>query len=110
PRYGYGWPYCGAGACSAGPYDTGIEAGLPAGAGIGAIDLRVRPGDADVWIDGRYVGQASDLDGYPTPLWLRQGSHRLVVSKDGYRRFDEKIAVRPGGRAGLIVRLEKSSH
>ena len=30
-------------------------------AGFGAVELNVKPNRADVWVDGRYVGEARDL-------------------------------------------------
>jgi PEGA domain len=108
-RYGYGWPYCGVGACYAGPYDIGgFDMNPPEMNGAGAIQLNVKPGDAEVWVDGKFVAEARDLDGYPSPLWLRNGAHRLVIYKGGYRDFDEKVAVQPGRLSDLKISLEKS--
>ncbi len=35
-------------------------------AGFGAVDVDAKPNRADVWVDGKYVGEARDLDGYPS--------------------------------------------
>jgi PEGA domain len=74
---------------------------------VGAIQLNVKPGDAEVWVDGKFVAEARDLDGYPSPLWLRHGSHRLVIRKSGYRGFDDKVGVEPGRRSDLRIHLQK---
>jgi hypothetical protein len=66
----------------------------------------VKPNRADVWVDGRYVAQARDLDGYPTYLWLPDGGHHLQVYKDGFKLFDEQIDVRRGMISDLKIKLE----
>ena len=113
PRYGYGygWPYCGFGpywgSCY-GPYaQANVDMGIAAAAGVGAVDLNVKPGDAEVWVDGRFTAEARDLDGSPSLLWLREGPHHVVLYKGGYRTFDEQVSVAPGQSMDLKVRLEK---
>jgi hypothetical protein len=116
----YGYPYCGfspywvpcyGGYGSNAPYGpngpTGFRMGVAATAGIGSVDLDVKPGAAEVWVDGRFVAEARDLDGSPDVLWLEDGSHRLVVYEAGYRTFDEDVSVRPGQELNLKIRLEK---
>jgi hypothetical protein len=106
--FGYGFgPYWG----PWGPYayapGGGIDMGAALIAGYGAVDMNVKPGQAEVWVDGKYVAEAKDLDGYPSYLWLAEGPHRVVVYKGGYANFDEEIDVRRGIRSDLKVRLEK---
>lgn len=113
----YGYPYCGFspywGPCygaygTYGPYaSTGFQMGMAAAAGIGAVDLDVKPGAAEVWVDGRFVAEAGDLGGSPGLLWLKDGPHHLVIYKGGYRSLDEDISVQPGQTLDLKVRLEK---
>ena len=57
-------------------------------------------------VDGRYVGEARDLDGYPTYLWLADGEHRLQVWKGGFKLFDDSIDVRRGMRSEIKLKLE----
>jgi hypothetical protein len=85
----------------------GIDMNVALAAGLGAVDLNVKPGNAEVWVDGRYYGEARDLDGYPSFLWLADGAHHVVVYKGGYASFDEPIDVQRGVRKELKVRLEK---
>jgi hypothetical protein len=121
----YGYPYCGFSPywspCfdAHGPYVAGgpygpsasntLQLGMAAASGIGAVDLNVKPGAAEVWIDGRFVAEARDLDGSPGVLWLKDGPHRLVIYESGYRSFDEEVSVRPGQKLDLKVRLEKGA-
>ncbi|HEY7921762.1 MAG TPA: PEGA domain-containing protein [Vicinamibacteria bacterium] len=113
PWYGFGlgWgPYWGWGP---GLYYYGY--GYPVGgpdmnyamvSGMGAVELNVKPNRADVWVDGRYVAEARDLDGYPTYLWLADGGHHLQVYKGGFKVFDEQIDVRRGMRSEIKIKLE----
>jgi hypothetical protein len=103
PYWGWGW----------GPYppayyqpEGGVSLGMAMMAGYGAIDLSVKPNRADVWVDGKYVGEARDLDGYPSYLWLSEGEHRLAVYKGGYRVFDEPINVQRGMKTQIKLKLE----
>jgi hypothetical protein len=75
-------------------------------AGFGAVELNVKPNRADVWVDGKYVGEARDLDGYPSYLWLADGEHKLAVYKGGYRTFEEEIGVQRGMKTAIKIRLE----
>jgi hypothetical protein len=108
PWYGYG-PYWGWGW---GPYypgfypPGGVDMNAAMIAGFGAVELNVKPNRADVWADGRYVGEARDLDGYPSYLWLPDGPHRLQVYKGGYKVFDDQIDVRRGTRVEIKLKLE----
>lgn len=94
-----------------GPYAPRPEGGLDMNfamlAGFGAIDLNVKPGAAEVWVDGRFVAEARELDGYPSFLWMQEGEHRVQIYKGGYLTFDERVAVQRGVRQELKVRLEK---
>jgi hypothetical protein len=109
PYWGWGWGGWGWGW---GPYPGyygppgGVDMNYAMMAGYGAVDLNVKPNRADVWVDGKYVGEARDLDGYPSYLWLADGPHRLAIYKGGYKTFDEEISVRRGVKTDLRVRLE----
>lgn len=109
PWFGFGLgPYWG----GWGPYypgfypPGGIDMNAAMMAGFGAVDLNVKPNRADVWVDGRYVGEARDLDGYPTYLWLADGPHRLAVHKGGFLVFDEQIDVRRGMMTEIKLKLQ----
>ena len=75
--------------------------------GLGAVEMKAKPGSAEVWVDGKFIAEARDLDGYPSYLWLKEGVHRVVVFKGGYANFDEEIEVRRGIHKELKVKLEK---
>jgi hypothetical protein len=103
PWWGWGW---GPGAYGYGtPGDYAL--GYAMMSGMGALDMNVNPKQAEVWVDGRYVAEARDLDGYPSYLWLKQGSHHVVVYKAGFRSFEEDVDLSVGMIRELKVKLEK---
>ena len=112
PYWGWGSPYyyCGFSPFY-GPYawrpEGGVDMNVAMMAGYGAVDLDVKPGDAEVWVDGKFLAEAKNLDGYPSYLWLKEGAHHLVVYKGGFRKFEEDVEVDRGVRKELKIRLEK---
>jgi hypothetical protein len=110
PYWGWGAPYWGWGWGS-GPGYYGSPGGSALGyammSGMGALDLDVKPGDAEAWVDGSYVADARDLDGNPSYLWLKQGAHHIVLYKAGFRSFGEDVDVHVATIRELKVRLEK---
>jgi hypothetical protein len=108
PWYGWGmgWgPWWGGPWGYYGP-EGGVDMGSAMIAGFGAIELNAKPNRADVWVDGKYVGEARDLDGYPSYLWLAEGPHRVAVYKGGFATFDEQIDVHRGMKTKIKVRLQ----
>ena len=105
PYWGWGW---GPGLYPPAYYqpEGGVSLDAAMMAGFGAIDLNVKPNRADVWVDGKYAGEARDLDGYPSYLWLAEGEHRIAVHKGGYLVFDEPIHVQRGMRTEIKLRLQ----
>jgi PEGA domain len=88
-----------------GPEGGGVNMNVAMMAGFGAVDLDVKPNRAEVWVDGEYAGEARDLDGYPSYLWLEQGSHHVEIYKGGYATIKEDIAVRRGMKTNLKFRM-----
>lgn len=61
---------------------------------------------AGVWVDGQYVGYASELKGDKKVLLL-PGEHNISVRQTGYLDFTQKIVTEPGKKNVLTVTLEK---
>jgi hypothetical protein len=107
PYWGWGAPYWGWGA---GPYGSRAGNGLLGYAmisGMGGLDVDAKPDRAEVWVDGRFVADARDLDGDPSYLWLKQGAHHVVLYKAGFKSFEDDVDVRAGVLRRLKVQLEK---
>ena len=77
--------------------------------GWGALDLEVKPGKAEVWADGQFVGKAGDFDGYPSYLWLAKGTHEVVVYQGGYETFAERYEVAPGTVFEVHLKMKKGN-
>jgi hypothetical protein len=78
--YGYGPPYGYAGP-SFGGYD------------VGAVKLKVKPRDAEVYVDGYFAGHVDDFDGMFQALKLDSGGYSIEVRKPGFEtlRFDVRV-------------------
>ncbi|MFN3200528.1 MAG: PEGA domain-containing protein [Bradymonadia bacterium] len=64
--------------------------------------------DAQVYIDGKNVG----LSPFKEPLPYSAGRHQVVVTRDGYTRFDEHVSVEKGATTRVnayLVRTETVS-
>jgi hypothetical protein len=107
PWMGFG-PFWGWGAYPPAYYEPqgGVSMGAAMIAGMGAVELNVKPNRADVWVDGKYVGEARDLDGYPSYLWLAEGEHRVAVHKGGFLVFDEPIHVQRGMKTQIKLKMQ----
>lgn len=74
-------------------------------AGKGFIDLDVTPMDAQVWVDGEYVGLASHFSGEPTYMKLASGSHTVQLARDGFAAQRFTVVVEPNRLITLDVGL-----
>lgn len=66
------------------------------GAAYGGISFGINPGDADVYVDGEYVGPARDFDGAAPPLTLSAGMHRIEMQAPGFEPLVFDVNVVPG--------------
>ena len=57
-----------------------------------------------VWVDGEYLGYLKELKGSKKILLL-PGQHEIAVRQDGYHEFTQKIAVRPGEKQTISVKM-----
>ena len=96
--YGYGfrhgywhpWGYWGWGWY--GPSAPIVVSHRP-GYGMGALDLKIRPKNAEVYIDGQYVGLARQYDGFPGYLWLEKGVYEVSFYKPGFATESRTVKV-----------------
>lgn len=59
----------------------------------GSLRLMVKPRDAQVFVDGYYVGVVDEFDGAFQRLRLDTGPHRIEIRKEGFEtlRFDVRV-------------------
>jgi len=67
----------------------------------GTVVLSATPENADVTVDGSFVGNA------PVNLKLTPGKHTIVVSAKGYQGFTREITVMPDSEVRLTASLEQ---
>ena len=120
PAYGYPYPYSGYGYSypaasypaypsapayppsaypqapypqSAYPPPSGSPGAPPNQANMGGVSFEITPPDAEVYVDGSYVGTAGEFTATTQPLGLTPGRHYIEIRAAGYRTmaFDTDI-------------------
>ncbi|MFQ5702180.1 MAG: PEGA domain-containing protein, partial [Acidobacteriota bacterium] len=71
------------------------------------VDTDVRPEDADVYLDGRYIGAADDYDGYPQYLRIEPGSHTITFTRRGRRTVTREFTAEAGELVSFDFRMQK---
>lgn len=66
------------------------------GYGMGALDFAVQPKQAEVFVNGQFVGLAKQYDGFPGYLWLDRGSYEIAVYHPGYQTVTKQIQILTG--------------
>jgi hypothetical protein len=84
--WGYGEPYAGYGY---GGY------GYSEPVGRGSLKLKVEPRDAEVYIDGYYMGTVDDFDGMFQKMELDAGAHRVEIRAVGYQTITFDVRIEP---------------
>jgi len=100
--YGYAYPY--AYGYSPWPYPYGYAPwyGYPGyvavapGAGYGGVRIAVGQRDAEVFVDGHYMGVVDDFDGTFQQMNLEPGPHRVEVRRDGFQPVTVDVKIQPG--------------
>jgi hypothetical protein len=64
--------------------------------GVGSLRLKVKPGNAQVFVDGYFVGTVDSFDGVFQRLNVEAGSHRIELRADGYEPTQFEVMVIPG--------------
>ena len=61
----------------------------------GELRLKIKPRDAQVFVDGYYVGIVDDFDGIFQRLHLDSGVHRVEVRAPGYETLSFDVRISP---------------
>jgi hypothetical protein len=69
------------------------------------VSLTVKPQDAAVYVDGRFMGNGDDVD----ELQLAPGKHRIEAVRPGYATYDKELDVASGENREVKIDLEKSA-
>lgn len=73
------------------------------------LKVTVQPKRAAVFVDGNYVGHASELGGKFHSLLLSPGKHKIKIELPGYRTFETEVDVLAGQKSEVKTELVKGS-
>jgi hypothetical protein len=73
------------------------------------LKVTVEPGRAAVFMDGAYIGHASELGGATHSISLSAGKHKIKVELPGYRTFETEITLIAGQKSEVKTELAKGS-
>jgi hypothetical protein len=59
------------------------------------VRIDVKPEDAAIFVDGRFVGHVDQFNGR-RGMRLAEGTYKLTIALPGYRSFESELAVRAG--------------
>jgi len=62
---------------------------------VGQLKLKVSPRDAQVYVDGYFVGLVDDYDGFFQRLTIDSGSHRIEIRKPGFATLSFDVRIPP---------------
>ncbi len=71
----------------------------------GVIDVNVKPGATEVYVNGRFRGTADTLDGYPNKLHVQPGTHVIKLSTPDGVFVEREIHVPAGMEIDLRLDL-----
>jgi hypothetical protein len=86
---------------------TGAPEGMARAPALAVVSIDVRPKDARVLLDERFVGRARYFDGTPDYMYLEPGTYRLELQLGGYRPVVVSLEAAAGCRFDLKHRLER---
>jgi hypothetical protein len=61
----------------------------------GAVRLKIKPRDAQVFVDGYFAGEVDDFDGVFQSLRLAPGGHKIEVRMPGFQPLTFDIHIQP---------------
>jgi hypothetical protein len=73
----------------------------------GRARLLVTPGDASVYLDGRFLGTAWELTRLRSGLIVDAGEHELEAVRPGHEPAEQKFAVKAGEEVEITLHLEE---
>ena len=72
---------------------------------VGYVDVNVKPGDADVIVDGKLRGKAQNFTRPRDFLALSVGTHDILISRDGFKSSHFSVTISPAKTIELDVTL-----
>jgi hypothetical protein len=72
----------------------------------GSARLEITPRNAQVYVDGRFVGIVDDFDGSLQRLRVGNGQHEIQIYLEGYRPLTQKVLFTPGTTVNIQSALQ----
>jgi hypothetical protein len=63
---------------------------------MGALDLDLKPGNTEIYVNGQRIGTADDFDGWPQYLWLEDGDYHFIFYRQGFEPIVREYKILPG--------------
>jgi hypothetical protein len=76
---------------------------------LGRLMLDVRPDDASVYLDGRFVGTGRDVSTATEPLLVVPGEHRLQVVHPQYSNAEQTVTMQAGEEKLVEITLQRGA-
>jgi hypothetical protein len=73
------------------------------------LKVTVQPKRAAVFLDGNYIGHASELGGKFHSLLVSPGKHQIKIELPGYRTFETEVDILQGQKSEVKTELVKGS-
>jgi hypothetical protein len=73
------------------------------------LKLDVQPGRSAVFLDGKFVGHASEFGGVGHSMLISPGKHRIKVELPGYRTFETEVNLLANQKSEVKTELVKGS-
>jgi hypothetical protein len=90
-----------------GPYYPGVAHVGPVRFDTGAVRLRVKPVETEVYVNGYYAGVVDDFDGVLQRLYLPGGEHQIALRRAGYQLFTLPVRVRRGETLDIVHEMRR---
>jgi hypothetical protein len=71
------------------------------------LKVNVEPGDASVYLDGRFVGTGAEIEQLPNGLLIDAGRHRIEAVRPGRRAVSKEFTAEPGGDSQVDLTLSE---
>lgn len=75
----------------------------------GRLRLKVKPSNAEVFVDGYYAGVVDEFDNIFQHLRIETGPHRIEVREDGYEPLTVEVRIVPGRTVTYKGELKKTT-
>ena len=74
----------------------------------GKLKTKIKPSEAAVWIDGKFVGHADRFNGPGQTLSLPAGDHDIRISLVYYQDYETKVTIEPNSTTVIKQQLGPS--